>query len=65
MFCLHYVNEPRGFTPKLTYQKIEYNVEMYWSLCGVSHLGLAKLVNCNEILRHVPDQDCIEFTDKW
>ena len=27
------------------------------------HLGLAKLVNCNQILGHVTDQDCIEFID--
>ena len=36
---------------------------MHWSLWGVSHLSLAKLVNCNQILGHVTDQDCIEFID--
>ena len=36
---------------------------MHWSLLGVSHLGLAKLVNCNQIVGHVADQDCIEFID--
>ena len=36
---------------------------MHWSLWGVSHLGLAKLVNCSQILGHVADQDYIEFTD--
>ena len=34
-----------------------------WSLWGVSHLGRAKLVNCNQILGHVADQDYIEFID--
>ena len=29
----------------------------------VSHLGLAKLVNCNQILGHVTDQDYIELVD--
>ena len=36
---------------------------MHWSLWGVSHLGLAKLVNCNQILGHVADQDYVEFID--
>ena len=36
---------------------------MHWSLWGVSQLSLAKLVNCNQILGHVADQDCIEFID--
>ena len=36
---------------------------MHWNLWGVSHLGLAKLGNCNQILGHVADQDCIEFID--
>ena len=36
---------------------------MRWSQWGVSHLGLAKLVNCNQILGHVADQNCIEFID--
>ena len=40
-----------------------YKVQMHWSLWGVLHLGLAKLVNCNQILGHVADQDCIEFID--
>ena len=34
---------------------------MHWSLWGVSHLGLAKLVNCNQIPGHVAVQDYIEF----
>ena len=38
---------------------------MHWSLWGVSHLGLAKLVNCNQILGHVADQDCVEFIDSF
>ena len=40
-----------------------YGVQMHWSLWGVSHLGVAKLVNCNQILGHVADQDYIEFVD--
>ena len=36
---------------------------MHWRLWGASHLGLAKPVNCNQILGHVADQDCIEFID--
>ena len=38
-------------------------VQMHWNLWGVSHLILAKLVNCNQILGHVADQDYIEFID--
>ena len=34
---------------------------MHWSPWGVLHLGPEKLVNCNQILSHVTDQDCIEF----
>ena len=30
---------------------------MHWSLCWVTHLGHAKLVNCNHILGHVADQN--------
>ena len=33
---------------------------MHWSVCGASHLGLAKLVKCNQIPGHVTD---IEFID--
>ena len=33
---------------------------MHWSLWGVSHPGLAKFFNCNQILGHVADQDYIE-----
>ena len=29
----------------------------------VSHLGLAKLVNCDQILGHVADKDYMEFID--
>ena len=36
---------------------------MYQMLSISSHLGLAKLVNCNRILGHVADQDYIEFID--
>ena len=46
-----------------SYQLIVYNVEMYWSLWGVSDLGAAKLVNCNQILGHAADQNNIEFID--
>ena len=38
-------------------------VHMHWSLWGFSHLGLAKIVNCNQILGHVVDEDYIEFID--
>ena len=34
---------------------------MNWSLWGVSHLGLAKLVYCNQILDYVADQNYITF----
>ena len=40
-----------------------YNVEMYLSLLGVSHLGLAKLANCNQILHHIAGQNYIAFID--
>ena len=32
-------------------------------LLGISHLGLAKPVNCNQILGHVADQNYIAFID--
>ena len=44
---------------------IKYKVQMHWSLWGVSHLGLAKLVNCNQILGHVADQDYIDEKCYW
>ena len=43
--------------------KLHSFVEMHWSLWGVSHLGLAKLVNWNQILDHVADQNYIPFID--
>ena len=43
---------------KFSNQSIVYKVQSLW---GFSHLGLAKLVNCNQILGHVTDQDYIEF----
>ena len=36
---------------------------MHWSPWGVSHLGLANLVNYNQILDHVAGQDYVEFID--
>ena len=41
------------------YQQNTYNSEMYWSLCGVSCLSQAKLLNYNQILGCVADQNCI------
>ena len=43
--------------------KLYKKSKMHWRLWGVSHLGLAKLVNCKQILGHVADQDSIGFID--
>ena len=48
---------------RLLVNKMYIKVQMHWSLWGVSHLRLAKLVNCNQILGDVADQDYIKFTD--
>ena len=38
-------------------------IKMHWSLWGISHLSLAKLVNCNQNLGYVADQNYVAFID--
>ena len=43
----------------ISYERLLHNFEMHSRQWGIAHLGLVKLVNCNQFLSHVADENWI------